>query len=165
MTIQGNISRGGAGTQKAALPRQVAAGFTVMEMMVVIAIIAVLAAILLGALPAITEKRTRSTVRAELRQLVTMIEAYKEKHGFYPPDNINTTATAIAQPPLFYELVGTTVTSNPDGSGAVYSPLNGEPTLTQEEIKTEFGTDGFLNTGPDRSEVKSFLPGLKRNVQ
>jgi len=160
MKIQGNIRRGGAVTQKAVLPRRVA-GFSLIEMLVVIAVIGILAALLLGALPAISDKKIRSAVRAELRMLVTEIEAYKAKHGFYPPDNTNN----IAQAPLFYELVGTTVASNPDGSNARYLPLNGAPELTQQDVRDDFSTDGFLNTGPDRAEVKSFLPKLKTNAQ
>jgi prepilin-type N-terminal cleavage/methylation domain-containing protein len=156
MIIRGNISRGGVEIQKAALPRRVR-GFTLIELVIVIAVIAILAGILLGALPAVVDKRTRSVVRAELRQLVTQIEAYKEKHGFYPPDNTNN----IAQPPLFYELVGTTVASNPDR----YIPLNGAPELTPQQIKDDFGPDGFLNTAPERGEVKSFLRNLKTNAQ
>ena len=156
MIIRGNISRGGVEIQKAALPRRVR-GFTLIELVIVIAVIAILAGILLGALPAITEKRTRSVVRAELRQLVTAIEAYKEKHGFYPPDNTNN----IAAPPLFYELVGTTVTSDPNGANASYVPLNGAPALTQQNIRDEFAADGFLNTGPEAREVKNFFESLK----
>ena len=62
MMIRGNISRGGVEIQKAALPRRVR-GFTLMELMVVIAIVAILAGLLLGMLPAITEKRTRSVAQ------------------------------------------------------------------------------------------------------
>jgi prepilin-type N-terminal cleavage/methylation domain-containing protein len=160
MMIRGNISRGGVEIQKAALPRRVR-GFTLIEMTVVITIIAILAAIILGALPAINEKRTRSKVRTELRQLVMAIEAYKEKHGFYPPDNTNN----IAQPPLFYELVGTTVASNPDGSNARYLPLNGMPELTQMQIENYFGPPlkGFVNSSPDTAEVKNFYTTAKTN--
>jgi prepilin-type N-terminal cleavage/methylation domain-containing protein len=153
MRIQGNIRRGGAGIQKEALPRRVA-GFSLIEMLVVIAVIGILAAILLGALPAISDKRVRSKVRSELRMLTTAIEAYKEKHGFYPPDNRNN----LAQPPLFYELVGTSVRNDE------FFPLNGAPKLTQQQVQANFGTDGFMNSAPDASEVKNFYPTAKTNL-
>ena len=153
MRIQGNSSRGGVGIQKAALPRRVA-GFSLIEMLVVIAVIAILAALFLGAMPAIQEKRIRSQVRAELRQLITQIEAYKEKHGFYPPDNPEN----IAHPPLFYELVGTRVENN------TYYPKNGAPPLTSAQIQNNFNTDGFLNSGPEASEVKSFYTTGRTNA-
>src|SRR5687768_12996877 len=124
MKIQGNIRRGGAVIQKAVLPRRVV-GFSLIEMLVVIAVIGILAAILLGALPAISDKKIRSSVRAELQRLTTAIEDYKAKHGFYPPDNPDTAnaARAVAQPPLFYELVGTRVEVNADGSPRRFIPL------------------------------------------
>lgn len=155
MMIQGNSSRGGAG-QKAALPRRVF-GFTLIEMLVVIAVIGILAALLLGGMPAIQEKRIRSTVRAELGNLITHIEAYKEKHGFYPPDGPN-----ALNPPLFYELVGTTV------KGDEFFPLNGETNISATVINANYGRpgepmNGFMNSSPDGSEVKNFLTALKRS--
>jgi prepilin-type N-terminal cleavage/methylation domain-containing protein len=156
MMIQGNSSRGGAG-QKEALPRRVF-GFSLIEMLVVIAVIAILAALLLGGMPAIQEKRIRSQVRAELRKLLTAIEDYKEKHGFYPPDNPEN----IAHPPLFYELVGTRVIT--EGPNARYLPLNGAPELTSAQVKDNFDTDGFMNSGPEASEVKNFYTTAKTNA-
>jgi prepilin-type N-terminal cleavage/methylation domain-containing protein len=153
MIIQGNGSRGGVEIQKAALPRRVC-GFSLIEMLVVIAVIGILAALLLGGMPAIQEKRIRSQVRAELRNLLTAIEAYKEKHGFYPPDNMEN----IAHPPLFYELIGTRVENN------TYYPLNGAPELTSAQINNNFKTDGFLNSGPEASEVKNFYTTAKTNT-
>jgi prepilin-type N-terminal cleavage/methylation domain-containing protein len=157
MIIRGNISRGGVEIQKAALPRRVR-GFSLIEMLMVIAVIGILAAIVLGALPAMTEKRVRTRVRGELRNLVTAIEAYKEKHGFYPPDNPKN----IAHPPLFYELIGTTVVGN--NPPVSYKPVNGDPALTQTQVKDNFDTDGFLNSAPEASEVKNFLTTAKTNI-
>jgi len=160
MIIRGNISRGGVEIQKAALPRRVR-GFSLIEMLVVIAVIGILAGILLGAMPAIQEKRIRSQVRAELRNLITAIEAYKEKHGFYPPDNPDTAnaARAIAQPPLFYELVGTKVGANP----VQFIPLDGAPTITPAQVNNNFGSDGFMNSAPEAAEVKNFYTTAKTN--
>ena len=160
MMIRGNISRGGVEIQKAALPRRVR-GFSLIEMLIVIAVIGILAALLLGGMPAIQEKKIRSQVRTELRNLITAIEAYKEKHGFYPPDNANTAdaARAIAQPPLFYELVGTAVKDN------TFYPVNGSTNeLTSQKVKEYFGADGFMNSGPEASEVKNFYTIGKTNL-
>lgn len=150
MRIQGNNRRGGADAQKAVLPRRVA-GFSLIEMLVVIAVIAILAALFLGAMPAISDKKIRSSVRAELKRLTTEIEAYKVKHGFYPPDNPNN----IAHPPLFYELVGTIVSND------TFYPLNGAPALTSQQVNDNFGAEGFMNSSPNSSDVKNFLTQLR----
>jgi prepilin-type N-terminal cleavage/methylation domain-containing protein len=61
-------------------------GFTLVEMLVVIGIIAVLAALLLPAVMT-TITRARNTVIAlELKQLDTAIEAYRLEKGDYPPN-------------------------------------------------------------------------------
>src|SRR5687767_3454006 len=78
--------------------------FTLIELLVVIGVIAILAGILISALPAAQGRSTRTRVRAELKALETVIESYKAKHNFYPPDN----PKDYSQPPLFYELTGTT---------------------------------------------------------
>src|SRR5688572_16465846 len=163
MMIRGNISRGGVEIQKAALPRRVR-GFSLIEMLMVIAVIGILAVILLGALPAMTESRARTGVRGELRNVVTATEAYKDKRGLYPPDNPDNAspaaaANAIAQPPLFYELVGTRVSND------TFYPLNGSPNqLTPLQIRNYFGADGFMNSSPEASEVKNFYTAGKTNV-
>ena len=74
--------------------------FTLIELLVVIAVIAILAAMIVGVLPAVTGKRVRSRVTAEMTALSSIIESYKQKKGFYPP------GTNIARPTLFYELTG-----------------------------------------------------------
>jgi len=133
--------------------------FTVIELMVVIAVIAMLAALLIGILPRVMEKRVTARVEADLALLTTAIEYYKEKQGFYPPDNTDPSKTAAiraAQPPLFYELVGTT------NSGGDFYPLNGDPKLSGGQIQAAFGTGGFLNSG-EAGEVKSFHKTIREN--
>jgi len=74
--------------------------FTLIEMLVVIAVIAILAGIIVAALPSISGKRVRSRVTAEMSALETVIQSYKEKKGFFPPGT-NT---------LYYELTGQAIT-------------------------------------------------------
>src|SRR3954471_20280649 len=78
--------------------------FTLMEMLVVIGVIAILAGILVGALPSITGKRVRSRVTAEMTAIESVIEGYKQKKGFYPP------GTNVTRPTLYYELTGQAIT-------------------------------------------------------
>ena len=84
-------------------PRSRASAFTLIELMVVIAIIAILAGLIVYLLPGVKEKQVRGRVKTELAVLVMAIEHYKAKNGFYPPDNPDTNGPA----PLYYELTGT----------------------------------------------------------
>ena len=130
--------------------RKNASAFSVIELMVVIAVIAMLAGLMIGVLPGVLEKRKISRVRAELATLMAAIEYYKDKHGFYPPDTSNN----IVEPPLFYELVGTT------NAGGSFYPLNGDANVAVTDIRNAFKTDGFLNSS-ESGEVKNFYKTLR----
>lgn len=64
-------------------------GFTLVEMLVVIAIIGILAAILVPTVAAAIRKAKISAVAAELTQLTQAIEKYKLDQSDYPPDFTN----------------------------------------------------------------------------
>ena len=64
-----------------------AKGFTLIEMLAVIAIIGVLAALIIGIFPMVGQGKIRSRATAEMAGLTAMIENYKAKKGFYPIDN------------------------------------------------------------------------------
>jgi len=127
--------------------------FSLIEMLVVIAIIGILAGILLGVMPGVMHRKTVARVRVELTQLQNAIEYYKETQGFYPPDNVNN----MAEPPLFYELVGTT-----NNAAGDYFPLNGAQGIGDSDVGRVFNTNGFrfINSG---EEAKNFYPTLQRS--
>ncbi len=133
--------------------------FTLIELLVVIGIIALLAGMVVALAPlAVTKPKIRKT-QAELAQLVTVIEAYKAKKGYYPPDNqLNVKNPAINQ--LYYELVGTT------NNGTVFITLSGKDSIPQALIQAQFGVAGFNNStkaakGSDDFDVRNFHQGLK----
>ena len=64
-------------------------GFTLVEMLVVIAIIGVLAALLVPALAAAIRKSKIGAVAMELNQLSQAMEAFKLAYGDYPPDFVD----------------------------------------------------------------------------
>jgi type II secretion system protein G len=78
------------------LPREHAA-FTLIELMVVVAIIAVLAGLTLGTLGYVNRKGAESRARSEVAALAAAIDNYKLEFGSFPSTN----ATA-----LFKELTG-----------------------------------------------------------
>ncbi|MFA6544137.1 MAG: type II secretion system protein [Limisphaerales bacterium] len=116
--------------------------FTLVELLVVISIIGVVAALVVGGVRAASGKRDEAAVKAKLAKLVLAIEAYKGKNGFYPPDN---PANALAFPywnPLAYELSGVRV------SGANFIP-EADPThtITPAILTGYFSLTGLANTG------------------
>jgi len=73
--------------------------FTLIELLIVVAIIAILAAI---AVPNFLEAQTRSKVsrvKTDMRSLATAIEAYRTDHNYYPPNS--TTQAARGFPQIF----------------------------------------------------------------
>lgn len=130
--------------------------FTLIELLVVIAIIAVLAALIFPAAAAIKRRATITKVQTELKQVSTAIDLYKEKFGFYPPDNPN--QPAINQ--LYYELLGTVLTNGD------YQALDGSMRTNPTAVQTTFGASGFVNCtkgagGDDGSVAVAFLKSLK----
>jgi prepilin-type N-terminal cleavage/methylation domain-containing protein len=61
-------------------------GFTLVEMLVVIGIIAVLAALLLPAVMRVVNSGRNTAIALEVNQLASAIEAYKQDKGDYPPN-------------------------------------------------------------------------------
>lgn len=61
-------------------------GFTLVEMLVVMAIIAILAAILLPAIRAAVTAAKNNRIAQEISSLHQAVEAYKQKFGDYPPN-------------------------------------------------------------------------------
>ena len=140
-------------------------GFTMIEMLVVIAIIGILASLLVGIAPVAVSKMRVSRAQAELAGLSSSIEYYKSKKGFYPPDNTLLTT----QSPLFYELTGTLQTSS------TTKPSSPQPSMLSEQTMesltavpggnttTLFNLPGFMNYTADPTELNSlnYFPGLK----
>ena len=133
------------------------AAFTLIELLVVIAVMGILAGFLVGLAPAAGAKMRESRVRAELDSIITAIEAYKNKYGFYPPDGYFDATGKIVDPainPLFYELTGVQVI-NPKSAtlGEFRTAVGGS--LKPDVVLKVFGRDGFVNAGQDRRRLHS----------
>src|SRR5689334_8647828 len=97
--------------------------FTLIELLIVISIMAILAAMIIPISGAVSRNRIKAKARTELEQVATGIELYKAKLGHYPPDNPGKPSTNQ----LYFELLGATVTNmfgqnfyvTLDGSAAV----------------------------------------------
>lgn len=69
------------------------AAFTLIELLTVIAIIGVLAAITFGVARGVQERAAISQARSELNAIATALESYKRQYGDYPQTGVYTAAT------------------------------------------------------------------------
>ena len=113
-------------------------GFTLIELLVVISIIGVLTALLESAMNNANIRAKTSVAQAELGQMQSAIGEYKEKLGFYPPDNPNDPLIN----PLYFELLGTT------NNGITYVTLDasGQISNSTGDINSRFNRQGFANS-------------------
>src|ERR1051326_7850251 len=110
--------------------------FTLLELLVVVAVIGVLAALIFPVTRGVSRIKLTSRARAELAQLESFIDTYKAKLGVYPPDNPDTQNKRVLAGlnQLYYELEGTRY----EGNTFVTKDLASEP-LTTQKILAIFG--------------------------
>lgn len=138
--------------------------FTLVELLTVISIIALLAAFTVAVLGGAKKSATLNHAKAELAQLETAIDSYKQDHGFYPPGNATVPASAnnylVNQ--LYYELEGTT-----NNTSTSFQTLDGSSTITNNVMVSTFGVGGFMNcakgSGEESLPAKNYLIGLPSN--
>jgi prepilin-type N-terminal cleavage/methylation domain-containing protein len=136
--------------------------FTLIELLIVIAIIAILAAMIIPISGAVNRAKIRSKARVELEHVATAIDLYKAKLGHYPPDNPG--RPDLNQ--LYFELEGTTLT--PVKGAINYVTLDGSAQIAQSAVPSVFGPGvaGFINTtgaggGDEGRSATAFLSSLK----
>jgi prepilin-type N-terminal cleavage/methylation domain-containing protein len=135
--------------------------FTLIELLVVIAIIGVLAGLLFPITAGLKKTRMKTVARAELAQIETLIQSYKGKTGFYPPDNAGNSLIN----PLYFELSGATFNS----ANNTYTTLDGVRTITTADLSTATGNavTGIANSGAtaagsdDKPGPINFLKGAQ----
>jgi prepilin-type N-terminal cleavage/methylation domain-containing protein len=142
--------------------------FTLIELLVVISVIAILAALTFPAVQGAKRSMTRARAKAELLALQSVIENYKDKLGYYPPDNpIAANPEPYALNQLYYELLGTT-----NSSGYFHTLDDSAPPIqnTAGAFQAAFGAatalTSFMNcaqprTGDEIPTGVAFVKGLK----
>ncbi|MDD4169476.1 MAG: prepilin-type N-terminal cleavage/methylation domain-containing protein [Desulfotomaculaceae bacterium] len=101
-------------------------GFTLVELMVVVVIIAVLTAIAVPVYTSSTKKAERSAVEANLRTIDGAISQYQAVNNGADPDNLGA-------------LVGTYLQSEPNGPGTASYKLGGDPLRAQVTSTEDVG--------------------------
>ena len=138
--------------------------FSLMELLTVIAIIGLLAAMLVGLYPLASRKMKESATRAQLNQLVSAIESFKNEFGYYPPDNVVSVVNGFTNVnpyvnQLFYELTGVTVINSGNDQGFTCpTPYHKISSLA---AKRAFNTPGFVHASPEGAKLKKGWLTLK----
>jgi prepilin-type N-terminal cleavage/methylation domain-containing protein len=132
--------------------------FTLIELLVVIAVMALIAAMIFPVTGSIKRRQYLSTASAELEQIKTALDNYKNQYGVYPPANPSNPVLN----PLYYELTGVT------NVAANYRTLDNAATIAVTTYNNTFNVGGAINCakpGGDAEAAKatSFLPSLKPN--
>jgi prepilin-type N-terminal cleavage/methylation domain-containing protein len=144
--------------------------FTLVEMLVVMAIIAIVAAMVVGMNSAAQTKKRQALVQSDLNKLRLMIDSYQAKLNFYPPDNGNLISNTLnpvlydglaATNPLLYELTGATnLPPPPNSSTSFIQFFDGTSNVTTTEFNNLYARGAVANANPD--EPHSFFnPGPK----
>jgi prepilin-type N-terminal cleavage/methylation domain-containing protein len=138
--------------------------FTLIEMLVVIAIIAIVAALVVNMNVIAQAKKRQAQVEGDKQKLILMIDEYQSKLNFYPPDNgaLATNPTPFANydavaaiNPLIYELTG--ATNNPTNATILVFDGASIPTNT---YGTLFNRASVANSNPDEPH-NFFTPQAK----
>lgn len=129
--------------------------FTIIELLVVIGIIAVVAGLVVGLAGVAGEKSKLSRAQAERDRLVTYINSYQSKLGFYPPDNpANPAANS-----LLYELAGAIRDTNNTANDPTYITPFGN--VKASDLLARFGVNGVANSADIFGETNSIQRFMK----
>lgn len=142
--------------------RRAAWAFTLIELLTVISIIGIIAAMTVGGIKSASAQRDRAAVEAQKAKIILALEDYKAKFGSYPPDN---PVWASANPhwnPLAYELGGVRRTNASAIEVNFQSEVNPSHTITNTaalpQLNSYFSLAGLVNASPNASVAgKSFL--------
>ncbi|MEY2489170.1 MAG: hypothetical protein QOC70_1112 [Verrucomicrobiota bacterium] len=108
--------------------------FTVVELLIVIAIILVLAGLILATSGYVQTKSKRSRAEAEIAALSTALENYKADNGIYPTDTANDTTNTLDARTMF----NPTSAQYAAASFFLYQELSGDPMGNRAPIRKSY---------------------------
>ncbi|MBI1841815.1 MAG: type II secretion system protein [Verrucomicrobia bacterium] len=138
-----------------------AAGFSLIELLVVLAIIAILAGMLMTGFGGAGRNKQVAAIKGSRAEIVTAIEEYNAKRGFYPPTPVDAANNPILdKPTLYYELVGTRF----DDKDQKYHSLDDQEMIGPGDLKSLFGVAvAFSNSGKQPGDSQNFYINLNKN--
>lgn len=110
-----------------------ASGFTLIEILVVISIIAILAALVIGGVGVIQRRAKESATKLEVKQFQEAVEKYLFDEGIYPASDKEANPEANYFPELYRALFGVPRPNGPGGRSAPYGNISGERTVVVDE--------------------------------
>ena len=140
--------------------------FTLIELMTVITIMAIVAALVVTMGAAASQQKKKTAVEAQKNKLITMISSYYAKLNYYPPDNGNLAANVsipsvydglAATNPLVYELFGATNLNN-GANFIVFNSANNNNFIKGSDYNKTFNRGGIAN-GDSVEPHNFFQPG------
>ncbi len=142
--------------------------FTLIELMTVITIMAIVAALVVTMGAAASQQKKKTAVEAQKNKLITMISSYYAKLNYYPPDNGSNASPVsmsslsayegyTATNPLAYELFGAT-NLNGGANFIVFNSANNNNFIKELNYTNTFNRGGIANS--DSVEPHNFFqPG------
>ena len=121
---------------KRALPRDSCSAFTIIELLIVMAVIIVLAGLVLGTSNYVQKKGARSRAEAEIAAMSAALESYKADNGIYPD------SPGLDARTDFYPNAGNKAAYE-TASQALYIALSSDTNLNRTKENTETGKSYF----------------------
>lgn len=136
-------------------------GFSLLELLVVLAIIAIIAGMLMVAFGPASREKQLARIKSSREEVITAIEEYHAKRGFYPPTPADAQGRPILDKSiLYFELVGTRF----DDADKKYHSLDGKEHVALGDLKTVFGVDvAFSNSGRRADDSQNFYRNLRND--
>ena len=106
-------------------------GFTLVEILVVITIISILAALLLPTISGVQKDALRAKAKTTINQLAQALKAYETDYGQYPPDDLNNGGSETSKGTYKYRNDSLIFALDGDTS-------NGGPSIVYFEFQEEF---------------------------
>lgn len=122
-------------------------GFTLVELLVVIAVILILSGIVFGLSGGIADKQARGKAETELQSIAVALETYKMKYGDYPwlgPDGDGNKTDLYKHLTGQLKMVPTSTAGSPD----INASGDGKPILDPEKMTVSGTNDGSYFMDP-----------------